>query len=61
MLPSIYMLQSKCEVFNYFKKFDKVPSIEVLSQKTLVNKKNFSSLIITNMKLRFEPCVLNLI
>jgi hypothetical protein len=29
--------------------------------KTLINKKNFSSLIITNMELRFEPCVLNLI
>jgi hypothetical protein len=29
--------------------------------KTLVNKKNFSSLIITNMELRFEPCVFNLI
>jgi hypothetical protein len=29
--------------------------------KTLVNKKNFSSLITTNMELKFEPCVLNLI
>jgi hypothetical protein len=25
------------------------------------NKKNFSSLIITNMELKFEPCILNLI
>jgi hypothetical protein len=29
--------------------------------KTLFNKKNSSSLIITNMELKFEPCVLNLI
>jgi hypothetical protein len=29
--------------------------------KTLVNKKNFSSLIIIDMELRFEQCVLNLI
>jgi hypothetical protein len=29
--------------------------------KTLVNQKNFSSLITTNMELRFEPCMLNLI
>jgi hypothetical protein len=29
--------------------------------KTLVKKKNSSLLIITNMELRFEPCVLNLI
>jgi hypothetical protein len=29
--------------------------------KTFVNKKNSNSLIITNMELRFEPCVLNLI
>jgi hypothetical protein len=29
--------------------------------KTLVNKKNSSSLIVTNMELRFEPGVLNLI
>jgi hypothetical protein len=29
--------------------------------KTLVNKKNFSSLIIINMELRFLPCVYNLI
>jgi hypothetical protein len=28
--------------------------------KTLVDKKSFNSLIITNMELRFEPCVLNL-
>jgi hypothetical protein len=36
----------------------------VLSKELLyapVNKKNFSSLIITNMELRFELCVLNLI
>jgi hypothetical protein len=43
----------------FFKKFYKVHSVEVL--KTLVNKKNSSSLVITNMELRFEPCVLNLI
>jgi hypothetical protein len=29
--------------------------------KTLVNKNNSSSLILRNMELRFEPCVLNLI
>jgi hypothetical protein len=31
------------------------------SVKTPVNKKISNSLIITNMELRFEPCVLNLI
>jgi hypothetical protein len=31
------------------------------SVKTLVNKKNSGSLIITNLELRFEPCVLSLI
>ena len=29
--------------------------------KMSINKKNFSSLIITNMELRFKPCVLHLI
>jgi hypothetical protein len=29
--------------------------------KTHINKKNFNSLIITNMDLRYEPCVLNLV
>jgi hypothetical protein len=29
--------------------------------KTLVNKKNFSSFIIINLELRFEPCMFNLI
>jgi hypothetical protein len=29
--------------------------------KTSINKNNFSSFILTNLELRFEPCVLNLI
>jgi hypothetical protein len=44
----------------FFKKFYKVHSVEVLSQDP-VNKNNSSSLVITNMELRFEPRVLNLI
>jgi hypothetical protein len=53
-----YNLNVKLLIF--FKKFYKVHSVEVLSQDP-VNKKNSSSFIITNMELRFEPCVLNLI
>jgi hypothetical protein len=41
-------------------KFYKVHSVEVLSH-DLVNKKKISSLIIINVELRFEPCMLNLI
>jgi hypothetical protein len=44
----------------FFKKFYKVHNVEVLSNDP-INKKNFSSLLITNLVLRFEPCVLNLI
>jgi hypothetical protein len=44
----------------FFKKFYKVHRIEIFSQDP-VNKKNFSSLMITNLELRFELCVLNLI
>jgi hypothetical protein len=44
----------------FFKKYYKVCSVEVWV-KTLINKKKFSSLIITNMELIFEPCVFNLI
>jgi hypothetical protein len=39
---------------------EKTP-LSPLGVKTLVNKKNSSSLIIIDMELRFEPCVLNLI
>jgi hypothetical protein len=42
----------------FFKKFYKVHSIEVLSQDP-VNKKSFSSLIIKNVELKFEPCMFN--
>jgi hypothetical protein len=44
----------------FSKKFYKVHNVEVLSQDP-INKKNFSSLIITNVELRFEPYVFNLI
>jgi hypothetical protein len=43
-----------------FKKFYKVHNVEVLSQDPC-QQKNSRSLIITNMELIFEPCVLNLI
>ena len=43
-----------------FKKYYKVHNIEVLNQDPC-QQKEFSSLIITNMELKFEPCVLNLI
>jgi hypothetical protein len=48
------------KVFIFFKKFYKVHSVEVLNQYP-VNKKNFSSLIITNLELRLELRVPNLI
>jgi hypothetical protein len=44
----------------FYKKVYKVHNIEVLSQDP-INKKNFSSLINTNVELKLEPCVLNLI
>jgi hypothetical protein len=57
----------QCDLFNinvkfliFLKKFYKVHSFKVLSQDP-INKKNFTSLIITNMELRLEPCVFNLI
>jgi hypothetical protein len=53
-----YDLNVKLLIF--CKNFYKVHSVEVWSQDP-VNKNNSSSLIITNMELRFEPCVLNLI
>jgi hypothetical protein len=60
-----YHLQRDCynpnvKFFIIFKKFYKVYSVEVLN-KDPIHKKNFNSLIITKMELRFEPCVLNLI
>jgi hypothetical protein len=42
-----------------FKKFHKVHNVEVLNQ-DLHQLKKFSSLIITSMELRFEPCAFNL-
>jgi hypothetical protein len=50
----------KLKFLVFFKKNYKVRSVEVLSQDR-VNKKNFNSLIITIMELKFEACVLNLI
>jgi hypothetical protein len=44
----------------FFKKFYKVHSVEVWSQDP-VNKNNFSSLILINLELKFEACMLNLI
>jgi hypothetical protein len=57
----------KCDRYNenvkfliFFKKFYKVHNVEVLSQDP-INKMNFSSLIIIDVELRFEPCMFNLI
>jgi hypothetical protein len=60
MSPSMWPLQSKCKVLILFKKFYKVQNLEVLSQDPK-NKKIFGSFTFTNMELRFEPCMLNLI
>ena len=60
MSPSMWPLWSKYEVLYFFRKFYKVHKVEVWV-KTLVNKNYSSSLIITNVKLRFKPCMLNLI
>ena len=45
--------------FLMFQEILQGPHVEVLSQDP--NKKNSSSFIVTNMELRFEPCVFNLI
>jgi hypothetical protein len=46
--------------FIFFKNFYKVHSVEVWSQDP-VNKINSSSFILTNLELKFEACMLNLI
>jgi hypothetical protein len=58
-------LQCHCYDLNvkfliFFKNFNKVHNIEVCSQDP-INKNNSSSLILTNLELQFEPCMLNLI
>jgi hypothetical protein len=52
MLPSMSPLRFECEVFDFFQEF--------LSQDP-INKNNSSSLILTNLELKFEACMLNLI
>jgi hypothetical protein len=54
-----YNLNVKFLIF--FKKFYKVHSVEVWSQDPTTNKNNSSSLILTNLELKFEACMLNLI
>ena len=56
----------QCDCYNvnvkfliFFKKFYKVHRVGVLNQDPR-QQETFNSLIITNMELRFEPCVLNL-
>jgi hypothetical protein len=39
MSPSMWPLQSKCEVFDFFKKFYKLHGVEVLSQDPRQQKK----------------------
>jgi hypothetical protein len=58
--PSMWPLWSECEVFDFFNNFYKVHSVEVCSQAP-INKNNSSSLILTNLELRFEACMVNLI
>jgi hypothetical protein len=58
---SMWPLWSKCEVFNYFSRNFTRSTMLKFWVKTLVNKKNFSLLIIINVELRFEPCMVNLI
>jgi hypothetical protein len=57
----------QCDSYNlnvkfliFFKIFYKVHNVEVWSQDP-INKNNSSSVILTNLELRFEPCMLNLI
>jgi hypothetical protein len=56
----MWLLRCKREVFIFFNKIYKVHSVEVLSQDPR-QQKNFSLLIITDMDLKFEPYVLNLV
>jgi hypothetical protein len=44
----------------FFKKFYKVHSVEVWSQDP-ANKNNSSSFMLTNLELKFEVCMFNLI
>jgi hypothetical protein len=61
------MMYLQCGSFNlnvkfliFVEKFYKFHSVGVLRQDPL-NKKDSNSLILTNLKLRFEPCVLYLV
>jgi hypothetical protein len=58
--PSMWLLRPKCEAFDFFKKFYKVQLLK-FGVKIPININNFSSLMFTNLDLRFEPCILNLI
>jgi hypothetical protein len=61
MLSSTWQLWFEFEVYLFiFNKFHKCNNIEVLSQDP-INKRRSNSFILTNIALRFEPCVLNLI
>ena len=60
MSPSIWLLQFKCEVFDFFQEILQGPQCWSFESRPLSRKIIFS-LIITNMELRFEPCVFNLI
>jgi hypothetical protein len=60
MSPSMWPLQSKFEVFDFFQEILQVPQCWSFESRP-IKKNNSSSLIITNMEVRFEPCMLNLI
>jgi hypothetical protein len=57
----MWLLLSKCEVFDFFPRDFTRSIVLKFWVKILVNKKNYNSLIITNVDFRFEPYVLNFI
>jgi hypothetical protein len=58
--PSMWLLRSECEVFKFFPRIFSRSIVLKFGVKTPVNKNNSSSLIFTNLELKFEACMLNL-
>jgi hypothetical protein len=59
--PSMRLLRFECEVFDFFWRIFTRSIVLKFGVKTPVNKNNSSSLKLTNLELKFEACMLNLI
>jgi hypothetical protein len=60
MSSSTNFLLFECKVFDVFQGIYKFHGVGVMN-KDPINKKNSNSLILTNVRVGFEPCVLDFI